>query len=177
MKMSTNNSESAAAALLRACPGINVVQTAAGKVIAAATQMPVSTLLARFAAAAMTSPRGVVSRPGSLSGSSSTGATASTGMPSFLRKRSRPVMEPKWGGRIRAAQSATVGASVISSRRPISTHMPSHWAGIGRAIRAAATSPPITHSVTMHAAVAICRRVRAVTPAATIAVLSAAMNR
>ena len=60
--------------------------------------------------------------------------------------------EPKYGGRMRADQSAIVGASVNKKSRMTRVHMPSHWAGTGRHIRAAAMTPPSPHRVTAVAA-------------------------
>ncbi len=62
------------------------------------------------------------------------------------------MIDPKCGGRIRADHNAIVGAKVSSSNNAIMVHMPSHWAGTGRHIRAAATAPPNAHSVTTVAA-------------------------
>src|ERR1700755_249502 len=76
----------------------------------APTQIPVSTLWAVTAAAAICAPRGVVSGLISSSTASSTGDTASTGRPALRRKRSRPVTEPKYGGRGLSDHSAVGGA-------------------------------------------------------------------
>src|SRR6202034_2488232 len=119
--------------------------TATGSARLAPTQIPVNTLLARTAAAAICAPRGVVSGLISSSMASSTGDTASTGRPALRRKRSRPVTEPKYGGRILADHSAIVGDSVSKNSRMTSVHIPSHWAGTGRHIRTAAMTPPSAH--------------------------------
>ena len=60
--------------------------------------------------------------------------------------------EPKYGGRIRADHSAIVGDRVSRNSRMTSVHIPSHWAGTGRHIRAAAITPPSPHRVTTVAA-------------------------
>ena len=91
MNITMNNAASTAAAALRGRPGINVAHTAGGRTAAVAAQIPVSTEFARLASSAMIAPRGV----GSGFSRSLTGATASAGMPSPRRKRSRPVIDPK----------------------------------------------------------------------------------
>ncbi len=85
--------------------------------------------------------------------------------------------DPKYGGRIRADHSAIVGAMVSRNSSTTSVHMPSHWAGTGRHIRAAAITPPSAHSVTTVAATLTYRPVNTATAQVSIAAASAAMNR
>ncbi len=153
MKITTKSAASTAAAVARSRPGISDAHTAAGNPAAAPTQIPVNTLLARIAAAAICAPRGVVSGFASSSSLPSlTGETASLGSPALRRNRSRPVIEPKYGGRIRATHSAIVGAKVRTNNKVTRVHIPSHWAGTGHHIRTAATLPPNAHNVTTVAA-------------------------
>ena len=86
------------------------------------------------------------------------------------------MIDPKYGGRIRAAHSAIVGARVSKNSKMTSVHMPSHWVGIGRHIRAAAITPPSPHSVTIVAATSMWRRVSTAIPQVSTPTPRAVMN-
>ena len=132
-------------------PGVRTPHTAAGSKIDTPTHTPTCTALTSRAEAAIAAPRAVmsVSSLSSSSVSSSlTGDTVSTGIPSRRANKSRPVIDPKCGGRTRATHSAIVGAILTSTSSPTSTQIASTCTETGRNIRTTATAARIPHTVT-----------------------------
>ncbi|CAG7025344.1 hypothetical protein PICSAR16_04518 [Mycobacterium avium subsp. paratuberculosis] len=169
MKMPTTSPATTSASHAHGRPGVKTPHTAAGSTIDTPTHSPTWTALTNRAEAAIAAPRAVMS-VNSLScssdSSSLTGATVSTGMPSRRANRSRPVIEPKCGGRTRATHSAISGVIRTSTSNPTSTQIASTCTEAGRNIRTAATAASTPHTVTTAVTTAVCHRLRAVTPIA-----------
>ncbi|CFR94273.1 Uncharacterised protein [Mycobacterium tuberculosis] len=106
----------------------------------------------------------VSSLSSSSASASLTGATVSTGIPARRANRSRPVIDPKCGGRTRATHNATVGVILIRTSSPTSTQIASTCIETGLNIRTAATAARIPHTVTTAVTTAVCHRLRVATP-------------